>query len=63
MTWEDDTFEKDDKKSKSEKTEASKDKFIAFMATSVSATPPLSSDDGSDQDVSKLDNEYDWKAK
>ena len=63
LTWDDDTSEKDDKKSESEKTEASKERLMTFMATSVSATPPISSDDGTDQDVSESDTEHDWKAK
>ena len=35
---------------------------MVFMATSVSATPPVSSDDGTDQDDSKSETEYEWKA-
>ena len=52
LTWDDDTSEEEDKKS--EKSDASKEKFMAFMATSVSATPPLS-DNESNQDVSKTE--------
>ena len=62
MTWDDDTSEQDDKKSESEKPDASKEKFMAFMATSVFATPPVSSDDDTDQDVSESETEHDWKA-
>ena len=62
LTWDDDTSEEDDKKYESEKAEASKEKFMAFMATSVFATPPVSSDDDTDQDVSESETEHDWKA-
>ena len=59
LTWDDDTSNEDDKKSEPEKPDASKEKF---MATSVSATPPISSDDDTDQDVSLSETEHDWKA-
>ena len=59
MTWDDDTFEEEDKKS--EKSDASKEKFMAFMATSVSATPLLSENE-TDQDVSESETQHDWEA-
>eukprot|EP00268_Persea_americana_P013198 TRINITY_DN15759_c1_g1_i4.p1 TRINITY_DN15759_c1_g1~~TRINITY_DN15759_c1_g1_i4.p1 ORF type:complete len:114 (+),score=38.16 TRINITY_DN15759_c1_g1_i4:31-372(+) len=61
LTWDNDTSEEEDKKSESEKPDASKEKFMAFMATSISATPPLSSDDRTDPDVSESETEHDWK--
>ena len=36
--------------------------FMAFMATSVFATPPVSSNDGTDQDDSESETEQDRKA-
>ena len=57
MTWDDDTPEEDDKISESEKLDASKEKFIAFMATLVSTTP-VSSNDRTNQDVSESETEY-----
>ena len=59
-SWDDDTYEEDDKKYEYEKPEASKEKF---MTTSVFATPPVSSDDRTDQDVSESETEHDWKDK
>ena len=59
LTWDDDTSEEEDKKS--EKFDDSKEKFMAFMATSVSATPPLSENE-TDQDVSESETEHHWEA-
>ena len=60
LTWDDNTSEEEDKKSK--KSDAGKEKFMAFMATSVSATPSLSENE-TDQDVSESETEHDWEAK
>ena len=41
LSWDDDTSKEDNKTFESEKPETSKEKFMAFMATSVSTTPPV----------------------
>ena len=62
MTWENNTFEEDNKKFEFEKPEAGKEKFMAFMATSVSTIPSVSFDDKTNQDVIESETKHDWKA-
>ena len=59
MTWDDDTSEEEEKKSESEKPDISTEKFMAFMVTSVSASPPKVFDDGTDRDNSESEAEHD----
>lgn len=47
------------KKSESRKPDTSKEKFMAFMATYVSATPHISSDDETDHDNNELEEALD----
>ena len=57
--WKDDTSEGDDENPKSEKLDTSKEKLIAFMASTGSATQHVSSDDVTDHDDNESEEELD----
>ena len=58
LTWND-----KEKKSESTKPDISKEKFIAFMVTSSSTTPHVSSDYEIDHNDNESEEELDWKTK
>ena len=61
MTWDDDTSDEEKKNPKSEKPDTGKEKFMAFMKTSVSVTPQISFDHETDHNDSESEAEHEWK--